>query len=452
MSALERFARRNYSTRSRREGTLGKSRPAPIQTLEVGYPKSSLFDRPKDIIMNQLLTPTIRHFSFDGASIPFSKKSPWPRMQSAESLQSDDPGETEWDKSALQDLSNSIRASIRHDESIGPDTSKLSVFLEIVLKDEERRHPTMGFETIEHARLDKLLDELIQFAGLMKAASCSVELPLRFRVDIAHCKKLRVLWRHRFREQYALIDQFRCALMVKGGRLKQGSSSSDMIYDLGLWQTDTMTNLVGEVEGNQQFEAGHWWLNNVCAHRDGIVGCPLERPTSGRYGITALPLLTGREELIRRGEQHVIKYIREGSRSGDMHIPIISEVGRQIRVLRGYRLKSIFAPEAGVRYDGLYIVRQYGTKLNEVMNIHRLVLTLERVQGQETMECLKRIPKPSQLDDWKLYEKLEGDKIKLTEGEAKFFDWTVEREEERLDRADYVRDRQFRASFSWKLE
>jgi hypothetical protein len=90
----------------------------------------------------------------------------------------------------------------------------------------------------------------------------------------------------------------------------------------------------------------------LCAQRDGIVASPLEKPTGGRYGITALPLLTGREEIIRTRVTDTIKYIRKG-KSSDMHIPLISQVGRQVRILRGYRLKSIYAPQAGVRYDGL---------------------------------------------------------------------------------------------------
>lgn len=80
-----------------------------------------------------------------------------------------------------------------------------------------------------------------------------------------------------------------------------------------------------------------------------MVASSLEVPTKGRYCITTLPLLTGQEEWLR-GDTY--KYVREG-RSTDMHIALISQVGRQIRVLRGYRLKSILAPQAGVRYDGL---------------------------------------------------------------------------------------------------
>jgi hypothetical protein len=92
-----------------------------------------------------------------------------------------------------------------------------------------------------------------------------------------------------------------------------------------------------------------WWLNIACAYRDGIVGNEYEKPTEGQYGITALPLLTGREAML---EPNRVKYIREGNLS-DMHNSLVTQTGKQIRILRGYRLKSIYAPSAGVRYDGL---------------------------------------------------------------------------------------------------
>ena len=94
------------------------------------------------------------------------------------------------------------------------------------------------------------------------------------------------------------------------------------------------------------------------------------------------------------------------------------------------------------------MLKQYGTKMDMVTNTHKLELTLERVSDQKPMDILRRIPRPSQLDDWNLYEKLEGDKIRLTGGDARFMEWSLEREEEGLDREQWRRDREFRASFS----
>lgn len=32
---------------------------------------------------------------------------------------------------------------------------------------------------------------------------------------------------------------------------------------------------------------------------------------------------------------------------------LLSQVGKQVRLLRGYRLMSKYAPKAGIRYDGV---------------------------------------------------------------------------------------------------
>lgn len=91
-----------------------------------------------------------------------------------------------------------------------------------------------------------------------------------------------------------------------------------------------------------------WWLNIGCCHRDGIVGAASERATKGRYGIAALPMLTGREEELPDGK---VVYIKEG-KAQDMHHNLISQVGQKVRILRGFRLKSMHTPKAGIRYDG----------------------------------------------------------------------------------------------------
>lgn len=80
------------------------------------------------------------------------------------------------------------------------------------------------------------------------------------------------------------------------------------------------------------------------------MGSGSENATKGHYGVTALPLLTGTEvEGPMPGQD---KVIREGTIE-DMYISLMSEVGGNIRVLRGHTLKSDHAPVAGIRYDGL---------------------------------------------------------------------------------------------------
>ncbi|KAI0406723.1 PUA-like domain-containing protein [Xylaria palmicola] len=364
--------------------------------------------------------------------------------QSSDSLASSESTDPDWNQATLLDLSDSTRAGLRNGHVLGPDVETLSGFLEAALRDEERKYPRLDFETIEYARLDKLLSELLLFADTMKGSELTPELLLRLRVNVSQAKALRRLWRRRFREQFFMMDQYRCAVLVEGGRLKDVSFNSSLDYDLGKWQAMRVAGPVSEVEANLQFEPGHWWLNITCAERDGIVNSSLETPTTGCYGFTALPLLTGSEELIR---EDTVKYVREG-RTPDMHIPLISQVGRKIRIIRGYRLKSIFAPQAGLRYDGLYTIRQYGCKLDSNINKYRLELTLERVPGQRPLDDIGKVPKPSQLDDWALYEKLEGDKIRLLQGESSYLEWKLRRQEEKLEREEWQRAKLFRASFS----
>lgn len=95
-----------------------------------------------------------------------------------------------------------------------------------------------------------------------------------------------------------------------------------------------------------------------------------------------------------------------------------------------------------------YTIRQYGCKLDNSINKYRLELTLERAADQRPFESIRRVPKPSQLDDWALYEKLEGDKVKLVEGESSYLQWKLKRQEEKADLEEWQRSRLFRASFA----
>ncbi|KAK6949993.1 hypothetical protein Daesc_008316 [Daldinia eschscholtzii] len=261
MSMLERIARYNQSTRSRVDVSRLYLKPKPVGSSDDGQ-DHYLFSRQRDII-NQVLSPNVKHFSLDGASsLPFSRRPPPLRAQSAFSLASDERGELDWDRVALLELSDSVRTNLKHYRSVGPDTEKLSGFLEAALRDEEQQwgHPTLDIETIEYARLDKLVAEILQFAEKMKAAQGPLivgasNFTLQFRVIISHAKNLWRAWRRRFREQYFMMDQYRCAALVKGGRLKDVSFNTSPAYNLGKWQTK-VGDPISELEGDLQFDPG----------------------------------------------------------------------------------------------------------------------------------------------------------------------------------------------------
>lgn len=82
--------------------------------------------------------------------------------------------------------------------------------------------------------------------------------------------------------------------------------------------------------------------------------------------------------------------------------------------------------------------------------VYTLRLTLERLPRQRSMDEILLIPKPSQLDDWLLYEKLERERIRQTQGPVKLDNWTIARDVERLERDHWRRSRDFKAALREK--
>ncbi|KAI5465652.1 PUA-like domain-containing protein [Mariannaea sp. PMI_226] len=339
------------------------------------------------------------------------------------------------DNNLLLNLSDCVRADLGDKRSLGLRWEEAMGFLSAVLKDEICGVPRIDFSTIQKARLDKLLSDIINPRNRPSPT------PTRFRDDVIMVEKLQRLWRTRFREQYFTVDQERYFNLPKTGRLRNVIMSSGTENNQCLWTTQLFGTL-SEFEGNQ-FETGHWWLNLACAYRDSIVGSVIETSTKGKYGIAALPLMTGREDV--NLSEGIVTYIREGKIS-DIHLSLISRVGSKIRILRGHKLQSPLAPKAGVRYDGLYKILQYGQKLDVNTELHQLALKLERVKNQLPVEEVIKIPRPSQLDDWELFEKYEGEMMNQRRGPQAWMDWKMEKAQEKIDREQYMRALAFHTS------
>lgn len=87
-----------------------------------------------------------------------------------------------------------------------------------------------------------------------------------------------------------------------------------------------------------------------CCVRDGVVKSATEVVTLGRYGVTAMTMTEGVEVDGKQPDEVV--FTIEGP-SKKMPFALLT-TKQAIRVIRGSRLKSPYAPEVGVRYDGLY--------------------------------------------------------------------------------------------------
>lgn len=73
------------------------------------------------------------------------------------------------------------------------------------------------------------------------------------------------------------------------------------------------------------------------------------------------------------------------------------------------------------------------------------MLTIERVAGQRPLHEVTAIPRPSQLDDWQLFEKYEGDMIRQRRGDQEFLEWKRAKAEERITIGQWRRTLELRA-------
>ncbi len=59
-----------------------------------------------------------------------------------------------------------------------------------------------------------------------------------------------------------------------------------------------------------------------------------------------------------------------------------------------------------LKAEARWKVLRYNQKLNETTGQYRLEVDLEHVEGQLSMTELAKIPRPSNLDDWDLFQRL----------------------------------------------
>jgi hypothetical protein len=250
---------------------------------------------------------------------------------------------------------NAKRSMLKNILSFG-QLQELTVMINTLLMDEEDPNTSTPLDEIMHSHFDKLIKDIlcVKYETNNQSTEISLEIARILHENIIPLAcKVQEKWDQKFKDAYKHLDVVRTKKMREIGMLHHIEFNPAALGEENRFQIIKPYPIQGKSKqlGAMEFQPGDWWLNMWCASRDGIVGDPLKIVTRGRsQEITALALLSGTETSGPTLDTY--EYTRQG-RANEMNFSILSQHGRPIRLLRGYRLKSRYAPEAGVRYDGL---------------------------------------------------------------------------------------------------
>lgn len=163
--------------------------------------------------------------------------------------------------------------------------------------------------------------------------------------------------------------------------------------------------------GHNGLEPGAWWPFQACALFHGAHGASVAgisgQPEQGAYSI----VISGQYEGMDHDGGEVLWYSSDGSKDNTdpENITAISSMtqslrksltsGRPVRVLRSSKGNKVWSPAEGIRYDGLYQVRDIRTPRNKQHGLYE-VFKLRRLPNQPSLESLRSIPTLQQLRDF----------------------------------------------------
>ncbi|KAF2104593.1 hypothetical protein NA57DRAFT_70799 [Rhizodiscina lignyota] len=213
------------------------------------------------------------------------------------------------------------------------------------------------------------------------------------------------------------LEAIRPPLYERGGRLWKISAISDLTRDdmFARWSKQS-PNLVDDERAYShyldEFEPGHWWINAMLAFRDGIIDC---KSTDGGICVDkhgAYAILMKDDDEIASSNPHRFTYRCRPTDKGRYKLTAANFNSRHpIRILRSHSLSSLWAPRAGVRYDGLYRVkgwRQYIPDKEKTKENPQLTweVEFEREEGQVPMKDVLLSPQAADVDDYREYKRL----------------------------------------------
>ncbi|KZF24049.1 hypothetical protein L228DRAFT_281161 [Xylona heveae TC161] len=192
------------------------------------------------------------------------------------------------------------------------------------------------------------------------------------------------------------IRHLRTALWAPSGRMVSKEKKG--------WLVDKGDPAKAHVVGHNWIRAGDWWIKPACAFRDGAIDNPKGGITADDDGAYAI-LLSGKEEL-EGSEPNSIIYRPDPTDPKRFKLMKNLELRMPVRMLRSWRLQSVWGPRAGVRYDGLYRVTGWSTKLED--GLITFTFYLGRNEDQPPMSQVMRHPTAEEIDDWKDYQEIKS--------------------------------------------
>ncbi|EAQ89077.1 hypothetical protein CHGG_05696 [Chaetomium globosum CBS 148.51] len=229
---------------------------------------------PKDARIRNISMSQLPHISQEGGNV---SPTTWPTGAMSSSYFANHlahrhravPPQANFGAEALLELSDSVRESLAKQGHFGPNADVMSFFMELAVLEETDGVPTLDFQTIKLARLDKLVADLTQCGEM------PFTLAPRFVHDTVTAEKLERMWRERLKYDYLMVDEIRANDLTMKWRLKEG-----MPVDRDAAPGSAMGNKPEPINSPRNittFKPGGWKLLRYNERRNRTTGeCHLE--------------------------------------------------------------------------------------------------------------------------------------------------------------------------------
>lgn len=205
-------------------------------------------------------------------------------------------------------------------------------------------------------------------------------------------------------------------LYERGGRLWKISTINDFTREdlVSRWGKQS-PNFVDDERAYShwlEFEPGQWWINAMFAFRDGIID---SKTTDG--GICAdaecaYAIVLKDDDEVEGSWAHKFTYRCRSNDKGRYRLTSGRLTSRfSVRILRSHSLASLWAPRAGIRYEGLFHVTGWKMFIPEKEKSKpnpELVweISFERDPNQISIDEVLQSPHADEVDDYREYKRL----------------------------------------------